>query len=188
MREFLAIPLPEALRRAAAASRDVLAAEGDGWRFVRDEGLHLTIRFLGEVDPSRRDVLDAAWRAATKGADRLALRLRGAALVPATGRPRVLWLGLEAVTPDGLLARLVDRVERAARAQGFSPEDRPFAAHLTLARARRGARVAIPPVGRVGDLGAFVAERLVLYRSEPDRGGSRYHEEASYPLETGGAS
>ena len=188
MREFLAIPLPETLRRAAAASRDVLAAEGDGWRFVRDEGLHLTVRFLGDVDPSRREVLDTAWKKATQGTGRIALRLRGAALFPATGRPRVLWLGLEDETPDGSLARLADRVERAARAQGFSPEDRPFAAHVTLARARRGARVAIPPVDRVGDLGAFVAERLVLYRSEPDRGGSRYHEEASYPLEIVGAS
>ena len=188
MREFLAIPLPEHLRRAAAASRDVLAATGGGWRFVRDEGLHLTIRFLGEVDPSRRDVLDAAWREGATGAGRLALRLRGAALFPATGRPRVLWLGLIDETPDGLLARLADRVERAARAQGFSPEDRPFAAHVTLARARRGARVAIPPAERVADLGAFVAERLVLYRSEPDHGGSHYHEEDSYPLATEGAS
>ena len=188
MREFLAIPLPEALRRAVASSRDVLAAEGDGWRFVRDDGFHLTLRFLGEVDPSRRDVLDAAWRMAAKGAGRMALRLRGAALFPATGRPRILWLGLEDETPDGSLARLADRVERAARAQGFSPEERPFAAHVTLARARRGARVASPPAERVSDLGAFVAERLVLYRSEPDHGGSHYHEEDSYPLATEGAS
>ena len=188
MREFLAIPLPEALRRAVASSRDVLAAEGDGWRFVRDDGFHLTLRFLGEVDPSRRDVLDAAWREAAKGSGRLALRLRGAALFPATGRPRVLWLGLEDETRDGLLARLADRVERAARAQGFAPEARPFAAHVTLARVQRGARVAVPPVERVGDLGTFVADRLVLYRSELDRGGSHYHENASYPLAAEGAS
>jgi 2'-5' RNA ligase len=188
MREFLAIPLPETLRSAAVASRGVLAPRASGWRFVRDEGLHLTIRFLGEVDPLRRDVLDAAWRAATEGADRLALRLRGAALVPATGRPRILWLGLEDETSDGSLARLAGRVESAARAQGFSPENRPFAPHVTLARARRGVRVAIPPVDRVGDLGAFVADRLVLYRSEPDRGGPHYHEEASYPLAIEGAS
>lgn len=188
MREFLAIPLPETLRRAAAASRDVLAVSGHGWRFVRDEGLHLTVRFLGEVDPSRRGALDAAWREAASGVGRLALRLNGAALFPAAGTPRVLWLGLEDETPDGSLARLAERVERAARAQGLPPEDRPFAAHVTLARARRGARVAIPPVERIGDLGAFVAERLVLFSSEPDRGGSRYHEEASYPLASEGAS
>jgi len=188
MREFLAIPLPLGLRRAVARSRDVLAAEGDGWRFVRDEGLHVTIRFLGEVEPSRRHACDAAWREAARGVGCLALRLRGAALVPGTGRPRVLCLRLEDETPDRLLARLADRMERAARAAGFVPEERPFAPHVTVARARGGARQLIPPVGRIGDLGAFVAERVVLYRSEPDRGGSRYYEEASYPLTTEQAS
>jgi 2'-5' RNA ligase len=182
MREFLAIPLPESLRRAAHASRNVLAPRVDGWRFVREEGLHLTLRFLGEVDPSRRDALDGAWREAAVGTAALALRLRGAGVFPATGRPRILWLGIDDETADGSLARLVDRLERAARSHGFPPEGRPFAAHVTLARARGEARVVRPPVERIGDFGAFVAERVVLYRSELGPGGSTYHEEASYPL------
>ena len=188
MRDFLAIPLPDRLRLAAAASTDVLAPRGDGWRFVRQEGLHLTLRFLGEVDPSRRGVLDAAWREAVSGTGLLALRFRGAAFFPATGRPRVLWLGVEDETLDGSLALLAERIERAARAQGFPPEGRPFAAHVTLARARGDGRVVRPPIARIGDLGAFGADRVVLYRSEPDRGGSRYHEQASYPLITTAAS
>ena len=182
MREFLALPLPEGVRRAAAASREFLAASGGGWRYVRDEGLHVTIRFLGEVEPSRHGVLDAAWREAAAGAGPLALRLRGAAAFPATSRPRVLWLGIEDETSDGALARLALRMERAARAHGFSPEERPFAPHVTLARARRGARLGVPPVSRIGDLGEFVADRVVLFSSRSERGGSRYHEEASYPL------
>jgi len=180
MRAFLAIPLPEDVRRAAAASRDLLATEG--WRFVRDEGLHVTIRFLGEVEPSRLAASDPAWREAAAGMGPLALRLKGASVFPAKRRPRVLWLGLEDETPDRSLARLAFRMERAARAQGFPPEERPFAAHVTLARARSAARVVLPPVARIGDCGAFVAKRVVLFRSELDRGGSRYHEEASYPL------
>jgi 2'-5' RNA ligase len=185
MRAFLAIPLPETVRRVAAASREGLVAAGDGWRVVRDEGLHVTIRFLGDVDPSRRAACDAAWREAARGVGSLALRLRGAAVVPRTGRPRVLWLGLDDETPDQRLVRLADRMERAARSQGFPPEARPFSAHVTLARARSGARVTKPPVERIGDLGTFVADCVVLYRSEPDRGGSRYYEEASYPLASG---
>jgi len=188
MREFLAMPLPESLRRAACASRHVLAPGGAGWRFVREEGIHLTLRFLGEVDPSRRDVLDAAWRAAIGGTGSLALRLRGAGVFPPTGRPRILWLGVEDETPDGSLARLASRLEGAARAQGFPAEGRPFAAHVTLARARGDVRVARPPVASIGDFGAFVVERVVLYRSEPGPGGSIYHEEASYPLIAGAAS
>jgi 2'-5' RNA ligase len=83
---------------------------------------------------------------------------------------------------EGSLGRLAERVERAAREHGFPPAERPFDAHVTLARARRGARVASPTVEHVGDLGAFIAEHLVLYRSDLDRGGSRYLEEASYTL------
>jgi RNA 2',3'-cyclic 3'-phosphodiesterase len=182
MRQFLAIPLPESLRRAACASRDVLAPRGDGWRFVREDGLHLTLRFLGEVDPSRLGGLDAAWRHAVGGTGPLALRLRGAGVFPETGRPRILWLGIDDETGEGSLARLADRLEGAARAQGFPPEGRPFAAHVTLARARPGPSVVRPSLARVGDFGAFVAERVVLYRSELGPGGSTYHEEASYPL------
>jgi len=182
MRAFLAVPLPESLRRAAVATRPVLAPRGDGWRFVHEEGLHLTLRFLGEVDPARNAVLDAAWRQAVAGTGPIALRLRGAGLFPATGRPRILWLGVDDETPGASLAALAGRLELAAREHGFPPEPRPFTAHVTLARARGGARVDRPPVDRIGDFGAFVAERLVLYRSELDRGGSRYHEEASYPL------
>ena len=184
MREFLAIPLPESVRRAAAASRSALTVPGGGWRFARDEGLHVTIRFLGEVDPSRHDELNAAWREAARGAGLLALRLVGAAVFPAANRPRVLCLRVRDESGDGSFGRLADRVERAARERGFPPEARSIAAHVTLARARRGARVVSPAVERVGDLGSFVAERLVLYRSEPERGGSRYVEEASYPLTT----
>jgi len=184
MRQFLAIPLPEGVRRAAAASRSVLNVSGDGWRFARDEGLHVTIRFLGEVDPSRRDELNVAWRDAARGVGLAVLRLRGAAVFPTAQRPRLLCLRVRDESEDGSLGRLAERVERAAREQGFPPEARPLAAHVTLARARRGARIDSPAVERVGDLGSFVAERLVLYRSEPERGGSRYFEEASYPLST----
>jgi 2'-5' RNA ligase len=108
--------------------------------------------------------------------------LRGAGCFPATGRPRVLWLGVVDESEEGSLRLLAERIERAARAMGFPPEDRPFAAHVTLARARSDARVSRPPVERIGDFGAFVAEHLVLYRSEPDRGGPHYRQEALYPL------
>jgi 2'-5' RNA ligase len=182
MRQFLGIPLPEGLRRAAAAARIALHVPGDGWRFAREEGLHVTIRFLGEVDPSRRDALNVAWREAARGSGRLTLRLAGAAAFPSARKPRVLAVRVDDESGEGSLGRLAERIERAAREHGFPPALRPFDAHVTLARARRDARVACPDLEDVGDLGAFVAEQLVLFRSELDRGGSRYVEEASYPL------
>jgi 2'-5' RNA ligase len=93
-----------------------------------------------------------------------------------------VWLNVSDETLDGSLARLAARLDRASRSAGYPGEDRPFAAHVTLARARRGARVAAPPVESVGDLGTFVADRVVLYRSELGPSGSRYHVESSYAL------
>jgi 2'-5' RNA ligase len=188
MRLFLAIRVADDIRRAVAAMRPSLEMPGHGWRFVRDDGLHLTIRFLGDVDPSRRDALHATWRDAASGTGPLTLRVRGATAFPRGRNPRYLWLGLLDETRGGALAQLAERVERAARWRGFSAASRPFAPHVTLARSRRAAAIEMPGLERIGDLGSFVAERLVLYRSELSPGGSRYHEVDSYLLAVPDAS
>jgi 2'-5' RNA ligase len=185
MRAFLAIPLPE----AGQARRHRIASA------PRRPGLRLALRarrgaahhdaVLGAVDPARSAVFDAAWREATRASGRPHLRLRGAALAPSPARPRILWLHVVDESGDDRLATLARRLESAARDLGFPPEDRPFSAHVTLARAQRGARAARLPVERIGDLGSFVADRLVLYRSDPLPGGSVYREEASYALPAG---
>jgi 2'-5' RNA ligase len=188
MREFLAIPVPEPLRSDAAALSGVLDLSKASWRLVRAEGFHVTIRFLGEVDPAHHDRLDAAWREAAGGTRPLALRLGGASVAPNPERPRVVWLTVHDETGDGALAQLASRLERAARLQGFAPEPRPFAAHVTLARARRGVRARASNLPSVYDLGAFTADRLVLYRSRLGTGGSVYEELSSYPFVPGGPS
>jgi 2'-5' RNA ligase len=185
MREFLAIPLPERLRSDVVALSGVLDLPGASWRLAHAEGLHVTIRFLGEVDPADHDRLNAAWREAAGGTRPLALRLGGASVAPNPKRPRVVWLTVHDETGDGALAQLAGRLERAARLQGFPPEPRPFAAHVTLARARRGVRARAADLAPVSDLGAFTADRLVLYRSRPGPGGSVYEELWSYPFDRG---
>jgi 2'-5' RNA ligase len=182
MRLFLAIPLPDTVRRQASAVRSRLALPASAWRFAREDGLHITVRFLGDVAPIDHEASEDSWRAAAAGTGTIAVRVHGARVAPVTGRPRVVWLAVQDESEDGSLARLAGRVEQAARARGFPKETRPFAAHVTLARARRGARVARPDVTAVADLGGFLADRLVLFRSESEAGGSRYQELASYPF------
>jgi 2'-5' RNA ligase len=97
----------------------------------------------------------------------------------------VLSLGVDDESGDGSLARLALRMELAARAQGFAPEARPFSGHVTIARARNATRVSRPDVSGIGDCGAFIADRVVLYRSELGPGGSRYFEEGVFPLPPG---
>jgi 2'-5' RNA ligase len=85
------------------------------------------------------------------------------------------------VTPDGGLARLAARMEQAARGQP------PPVARSRACDSGPGAaqRVAPTRAASSADVGAFVANRVVLFSSEPDRGGSRYRELASYPLDAG---
>lgn len=183
MRGFLAIPLPDPLRREAADLPRALLLPRESWRFVREDGLHVTVRFLGEVDPSSHARFNAAWREAAGGIGPLSLRVGAAVVAPSARRPRVVWLPVRDASPDGSLGRLAGRIERAARACGFPPEDRPFAGHVTLARARRGARIPAAGVPDIGELGNFVADRLVLYLSRLGPGGSIYEELSSYPLD-----
>ena len=179
---FLALPIPEALRRAAAEAARGLGLSVRDWRLVGEEGLHVTLRFLGEVDAGRGSELRSVWAGALRGAGPVPLRLGGAGVYPGARRPRVVWAGLEDRSGEGGLGRLAARLEEAARAHGFAPESRPFSPHVTLARARASGRVPEGALERGGDLGDFVADRVVLYRSELRSDGARYHEDASFPL------
>jgi 2'-5' RNA ligase len=171
IRAFFAIELGESARRAAAgvARRLREGPGGDGVRWVRPEALHVTLRFLGDVDPAR--VAPLASRAARELAALrpFALRLGKAELFPTPSRPRVVALGLEPAAP---LAELAGAVERAVVAEGFAPEERPFRAHLTLGRVR-GPR--FPSVTALEVPAAEIAvEEAVLFESELSASGSRY--------------
>jgi 2'-5' RNA ligase len=188
IRAFFAVELGSDARRAAAAVARHLRedAGGDGVRWVRPEALHVTLRFLGEIDPAR--VAPLARRAADELAPLLpfALHLGPAALFPSPRRPRVVALELE---PAAALAELAAAVERAVVAEGFAAEERPFRAHLTLGRVRdarsRGGRLPTVAALRVPAV-EFAVEEAVLFRSELSPTGSRYTPLERVPL--GGGS
>jgi 2'-5' RNA ligase len=139
---FIALNLPESLRRALW---DVVAPLRNlelPLRWVGPDGLHLTLKFLGEVADDREpELIEALRRAAGAGPEPhpFSITLRGFGGFPDVRRPRVLWVGIE---PEPALELLQDRVERQFATLGFSTEARPFRPHLTLARAERDARSA----------------------------------------------
>lgn len=182
MRLFAGIPVSGA---AGSELRGVLARlQQTGWpvKWVRPEGLHLTVKFLGEVAEDR---VQAVAVTLTEAAARTGLLTFGCAALgafPSLARPGVLWAGLEA---EPALELLVDRVERGCASLGFPLEGHPHRPHVTLGRVRRGERLpatAAAVLEAERPAGNFTAERLVLYRSHPGAGGSRFESFLTFPL------
>jgi 2'-5' RNA ligase len=174
MRLFAGIPIVDEARRELVSLLGRIRESDWPVRWVHDEGLHLTLKFYGEVAPERLEVIEEAVRFAGKGTGTLALRLDELGAFPSAARPRVLWMGIEA---PPALTLLHERLERTGEAIGFPPEGKPFQAHVTLGRVREGHR--LPPHGLEefgGSYGRapFTGSRLVLYESVLTTQGPRY--------------
>jgi 2'-5' RNA ligase len=182
IRAFVAFPLAEEVRRDVAATIRRLAPSLPDVRFVRDEGVHVTLRFLGWTPAETLAALEAPLRAAAAACPPIEMAVRGLGLFPERGRPRVLWLGLDLPAPA---ARLQAACEAAAVAAGLAPETRAFHPHLTLGRWRDGKpRPALPDV----DLGKAQVGELILYRSDIRPSASVYTPLAVFPLGGGAAA
>jgi RNA 2',3'-cyclic 3'-phosphodiesterase len=165
MRLFAAIPIVEPARSEVVALLGRLRATGWPVRWVGDEGLHLTLKFFGEVAPERLDVIGEALRFAGQGTLPLPLRLDELGAFPSRHHPRILYLGLDG---PPALELLQDRLERGGEAIGFPPEGKPFSPHVTLGRLREGQRY---PPGALEDHDgsfervSFIGDQVILYQS-----------------------
>jgi len=182
MRLFAGIPVSGTA--AAELTAVLVRLRQTGWpvKWVRPEGLHLTVKFLGEVSEERLSALEGTLSGAAAGTGMLAFRCTGLGAFPGLSRPTVLWAGLDA---EPALELMVDRVERGCAELGFPVEGHPYRPHVTLGRVRQGERLS-PPATTVLEAeqpaGNFTADALVLYRSHPGAGGSRFESLLTFPL------
>jgi RNA 2',3'-cyclic 3'-phosphodiesterase len=173
IRAFVALDLDEPMRARLEELIGELRDRLEDVRWVRPEGIHLTLRFLGYARRDRLEALIDPLRGLANECPAGAAEVSGLGTFPERGRARVLWIGIH--VPRSVL-RLQQACERAAVAAGFEAETRPFAPHLTLGRGREPApRPTLP----AADLGTTRLDALVLYRSQPGAKGSLYT-----PLET----
>jgi RNA 2',3'-cyclic 3'-phosphodiesterase len=175
MRLFVAIRPPRAIRES------LLAAMGgiSGARWQQDEQLHLTLRFIGEVD--RRAAEDADAALGTVRQERFAIRLNGVGAFEKRGRPEAVWAG---VAPQEPLASLHRKIDQALVRAGLEPERRAYLPHITLARLGRDTG----PIGGFLDLAgrlsseAFPVESFGLFESDLTAERAVYSMVARYPL------
>jgi 2'-5' RNA ligase len=182
MRVFLAVALDSSVRgKLAALERDLRPLTRRA-RWVRPEGLHLTLRFFGEVSAEAVEALATSLAEAFLGLPAFALHIRGCGIFPDRRRPRVLWVGVP--EPPPALFELQSRAEAVARAQGFAPEKRRFEPHLTVARFREPEKVIESILSSVEDrdFGRTEIEEAVLFESRLSPAGSSYERLRAYPL------
>ena len=174
-RLFVAIDLPEEVKNAVAAiGRDL-----PGARHVTREQLHLTLRFIGEVDDEMLNAIRTALTEVTGTS--FPLTLRGVGHFPPGKQPRVLWVGLEKSAP---LLELQQEVEQALNKAGIPPEERNFSPHLTLARLKETPPDKVAHLEeryRDFDAGTFPVAEFYLYSSTLTRAGAIHMREATYP-------
>jgi len=138
IRSFVAIELPEEVRKGLARLRDEL--ERDEHRFVKwvdPGGMHLTLKFLGNIPSKRVTEVTGAMEEATQGIYPFRLEISGLGAFPGLKQVRVFWVGIGGEVDK--LSRLQQTIDAGLAALGFAKEERPFVPHLTLARIRQGA-------------------------------------------------
>jgi 2'-5' RNA ligase len=166
MRTFIAIPLPAEARALLGELQSKLRPFGAEVKWTSTSAIHLTLKFLGEIDPAVLPRLAKLLREATVSELPFQLRLHGVGGFPSLRNPRVIWCGLEGDLQE--LASLQKKVEAACLDAGCAPEERPFQPHLTLGRVR-GKRNLQPLLDYIkigsAEEHAFVARELNIYQS-----------------------
>lgn len=182
MRLFVAIELPDEVRERLTTLEARLRATiaRQGVRFVPPAKLHLTVRFLGAVEPEALPVLEEDLRSATLSLSPVRIATAGLGAFPGLRRPRVVWAGVRGEF------EALDAAIRAATAGRREADDKPFQPHLTLARVNPGS----PAVGRLLEplaqemreaaFGEWTAEHVALMESLP--GSGDYARRALFPL------
>jgi 2'-5' RNA ligase len=175
-RVFVAVPIPDALTLFLQQVQARLQARALNVRWVKAKNIHLTLKFLGDIDPARVPEVAVQMDNAACMTPVFTLVARGAGVFPNLRRARVLWVGL-AGDLDRLKATQ-STLESGLEMVGFKKDSRDFGAHLTIGRTR--GRIDAKSIGAALELlkdmdsQPFRVDRLILYRSKLKPSGAEY--------------
>jgi RNA 2',3'-cyclic 3'-phosphodiesterase len=176
MRLFVALDIPQEVRARISAFAERIRPLCPGARWARVEGLHVTLKFIGEIPDAKLPEITQALAGIKSSPFDVAFENTG--FFPSPKSPRVFWIGVHG--GDGL-PQLAESVSAAMENIGVAREDKAYSPHLTLARAgfKRGvdqnlkALTSLLP-GEPESFGTMTAHEFFLYRSQLGRGGSTY--------------
>jgi RNA 2',3'-cyclic 3'-phosphodiesterase len=177
LRLFVALGLPDGV----IARLGMLCSGLPGATWVEPANMHITLRFIGEVDRGLAE--DCALALESVAVSPFRLTICGVGQFGAGKRARVLWAGVE---KSAALGHLHDKIESALVRAGLEPEPRKFSPHVTLARLRDSPKerlVGYLQAHAALQVGPFPVDRFILYSSRPGKEAPAYREEAVYALQ-----
>lgn len=178
IRSFISVPITPAISSVAKKIIKNLKPYDDGIKWVPLDNLHLTLKFLGEVDNVEIPDVCKAIRKVTDTIEPFELRFAGTGGFPNAEKPRIVYAGID--DPSGNLVAMVAGLETELAKLGFKPEPRDYTPHLTLGRTRSNSRRAgealVAEMQRMGDieLGEMVVDEVHLMASFLDKAGPTY--------------
>ena len=182
MRLFVALELTDEVHTALRELGARLEPAGADLRWVRREGMHLTLKFIGEVPEAKLPLIQEDL-ARVRSAAPVEMKFRGLGYFPHERRPRVVWVGVEA---SANLPELAAEVEAALEPLGIARENRPYAPHLTLGRfktlnglARLQEEIARLPST---EFGRVETAEFVLFQSRLSPRGAEYTRLRTFPF------
>ena len=184
IRSFIAIGIPETILQAIGKAQETLKGYDLGIRWVRKEGIHLTLKFLGNIGWDDVEEIQVAMKEAAKDFSPFTVRAEGIGVFPDLKRPRVIWVGVSGEV-EGVRALQKD-LESRLNGLGFPREKRSFKGHLTLGRVK--GRLDVARLTKALEVlegfrtESFTAQSVVLFQSDLRPNGAVYSKLAEVPL------
>ncbi|HSO19423.1 MAG TPA: RNA 2',3'-cyclic phosphodiesterase [Desulfosarcina sp.] len=189
LRAFIAVPIPDRLSAFLQEAQARLRTKRSTVRWVPVRNIHLTLKFLGDIDPSQVPEISGRMDAAAATLPPFELNAGGVGVFPNLRQARVVWIGLAGDIER--LRQLRAALESGLAACGFDMDTRPYRAHLTIGRTRQrmpaaqAADLLASPEDPVSD--SFRVDRVILYRSILKPSGAEYRQLHASSL-TGGSA
>lgn len=176
MRTFIAIDLDKKIKESLSSLIEKLREKNQSIRWVKREGMHLTLKFLGEIKEEKRPLIENVLEKVISNTQPFSLKIKGTSYFP-LGRknPRVLWTGVEA---EETLTSLQQRLESELEKIGFPREKREFHPHLTLGRVKAPSYIqeTLRELERYKEsiFGEMTVNKITLFQSTLKPSGAEY--------------
>jgi len=187
MRAFIAIELPAEIKEYLSRIQNKLKTCQADMKWVKPQNIHLTLKFLGEINTEQSDQTASILKRAAGSAPPFIISLASIAAFPGINTPRMVWLGIGQGEPQ--IKKLVQYLEEGLSGAGMPQEEREFSAHITLARNRscRNQQALADGIAVLNDKlknekHEFTADKLTLFKSDLTPQGPVYEALKVFPL------